>query len=147
MLLAVKGRGSVSSGEKVAQDLARDAAREQLKPMLETACSRLASVLYHSFNVAVEHQQSSAGLSRFRQTSSGGHSFFITVGISLEHTLGDLTSIFARFWSTLTRVVKVSHVYAHKVVRRMTPGHFLSEAKLASQHCHHGLTRLIKFWQ
>lgn len=62
MLLAVRGRGAVSSGEKVAQDLAKDAAREQLKPMLETACARLASVLYHSYNIAAEHQQGSAGL-------------------------------------------------------------------------------------
>lgn len=57
MLLAVKGRGAASSREKVAQDLARDAAREQLKPLLETACGRLASVLHRSFDIAVEQEQ------------------------------------------------------------------------------------------
>ena len=61
MLLAVKGRGAPSSGAKVAQDLARDAAREQLKPLLETACGRLASVLHRAFEIAVEQEQLNAG--------------------------------------------------------------------------------------
>jgi len=61
MLLAVRGRGGGGGGEKVAIDLARDAAREQLKPLMETACSRLASVLHRSFEIAVDAQQFSSG--------------------------------------------------------------------------------------
>ena len=57
MLLAVRGRSGGSSCKKVAQDLSRDAAREQLKPLLETACARLASVLVRSFDIAVEQEQ------------------------------------------------------------------------------------------
>lgn len=60
MLLAVRGRAGASSGDKVSLDLARDAAREQLKPLLETACARLASVLHRAFHIAVEQEQSTA---------------------------------------------------------------------------------------
>ena len=61
MLLAVRGRNGGSSCKKVAQDLSRDAAREQLKPLLETACARLASVLTRSFDIAVEQEQLTKG--------------------------------------------------------------------------------------
>ena len=61
MLLAVKGRSGGSSCKKVAQDLSRDAAREQLKPLLETACARLAAVLGRSFDIAVEQEQLTKG--------------------------------------------------------------------------------------
>ena len=57
MLLAVKGRNGGGSCKKVAQDLSRDAAREQLRPLLETACARLVSVLHRSFDIAVDQEQ------------------------------------------------------------------------------------------
>ena len=66
MLLAVKGRIGGSSCKKVAQDLSRDAAREQLKPLLETACARLASVLARSFDIAVEQEQLTKGEATFQ---------------------------------------------------------------------------------
>lgn len=56
MVLAARSRGSRDGYEKVAQDLARDAAREQLRPLLETACARLACVLHRCFDIATESQ-------------------------------------------------------------------------------------------
>ena len=62
MLLAVRARGgSGGSTEHVAHGLARDAAREQLRPLLDAACARLASVLHRAFDIAVEAQQLSKG--------------------------------------------------------------------------------------
>lgn len=56
-LLALRGRGVRDAGERVARDLARQAASEQLQPLLEAACGRLASVLHRAFDIAMEVQQ------------------------------------------------------------------------------------------
>lgn len=57
MLLASKGRGASGGPAHTAQDLARNIARELLGPLLETACSRLASLLRHAFDIAADSQQ------------------------------------------------------------------------------------------
>lgn len=56
VLLATKGRASGGAAH-TAQGLARSIARELLGPLLETACSRLASLLRHAFDIAAESQQ------------------------------------------------------------------------------------------
>ena len=56
VLLATKGRASGGEAH-TAQGLARSIARELLGPLLETACSRLASLLRHAFDIAAEIQQ------------------------------------------------------------------------------------------
>ena len=61
MVLAARSRGGRDGSEKVAQDLARDAAREQLQPLLETACARLAAVLRRCFDIATETQPPGKG--------------------------------------------------------------------------------------
>ena len=57
VLLASKGRGAAGGPAHTAQDLARSIARELLGPLLETACSRLASLLRHAFDIAADSQQ------------------------------------------------------------------------------------------
>lgn len=57
VLLASKGRGASGGPAHTAQDLARNIARELLGPLLETACSRLASLLRHAFDIAADSQQ------------------------------------------------------------------------------------------
>lgn len=57
VLLASKGRGASGGPAHTAQDLARTIARELLGPLLETACSRLASLLRHAFDIAADSQQ------------------------------------------------------------------------------------------
>ena len=57
VLLASKGRGASGGSAHTAQDLARSIARELLGPLLETACSRLASLLRHAFDIAADSQQ------------------------------------------------------------------------------------------
>ena len=56
VLLASKGRGASGDSVHTAQDLARSIARELLGPLLETACSRLASLLRHAFDIAADSQ-------------------------------------------------------------------------------------------
>lgn len=55
VLLASKGRATGGAAH-TAQGLARSIARELLGPLLETACSRLASLLRHAFDIAAESQ-------------------------------------------------------------------------------------------
>ena len=62
MLLAVKSRGGSDFGDRVAQNLARETAREQLQPLFATACSRLAAVLHRAFDIASELQALSPGM-------------------------------------------------------------------------------------
>ena len=57
VLLASKGRGASGGPAHTAQDLARSIARELLGPLLDTACSRLASLLRHTFDIAADSQQ------------------------------------------------------------------------------------------
>ena len=57
VLLASKGRGASGGSAHTAQDLARSIAKELLGPLLETACSRLASLLRHAFDIAADSQQ------------------------------------------------------------------------------------------
>ena len=56
-LLASKGRGAAGGPAHTAQDLSRSIARELLGPLLDTACSRLASLLRHAFDIAADSQQ------------------------------------------------------------------------------------------
>ena len=56
VLLASKGRATGGAAH-TAQGLARSIARELLGPLLQTACSRLASLLRHAFDIAAESQQ------------------------------------------------------------------------------------------
>jgi len=57
VLLASKGRGAAGGPAHTAQDLARSIARELLRPLLDTACCRLASLLRHAFDIAADSQQ------------------------------------------------------------------------------------------
>ena len=63
VLLASKGRGPAGGPAHTAQDLARSIARELLGPLLDTACSRLASLLRHTFDIAADSQQLLQGTS------------------------------------------------------------------------------------
>ena len=54
ILLAHRGRSRFGGGGQAAEEIARATAREYLGPLMDTACSRLASILNHLFNIAVE---------------------------------------------------------------------------------------------
>lgn len=60
MLLAYKGRngGGIS---KVAEELARSAARETLGPLLDMACTRLGAVVRRAYDIAAEQAQLQRG--------------------------------------------------------------------------------------
>lgn len=63
MLLAYKGRngGGVS---KVAEELARSAAREALGPLLDTAVMRLGAVVRKAYDIAADQAQTQRGVGR-----------------------------------------------------------------------------------
>lgn len=59
VLLARKGRDNVGGAARAAEDIARQAARELLGPILNAACARLAFVLRRTADVAAERAASS----------------------------------------------------------------------------------------
>lgn len=54
VLLARKGRDNLGGAARAAEDIARQAAREMLAPLLDAACGRLAFVLRRSVDAAAE---------------------------------------------------------------------------------------------
>lgn len=62
VLLALRVKGGPSEGaHRAAQDIARQAARDLLGPLLDTACARLGSVLRRAFDIAADVQTLAAG--------------------------------------------------------------------------------------
>ena len=62
VLLALRVKGCPSEGaHRAAQDIARQAARDLLGPLLDTACARLGSVLRRAFDIAADVQTLAAG--------------------------------------------------------------------------------------
>ena len=81
VLLALRVKGGPSEGaHRAAQDIARQAARDLLGPLLDTACARLGSVLRRAFDIAADVQTLAAGgcewalmCRRWRQVGVSGH--------------------------------------------------------------------------
>lgn len=63
VLLAHKVKGGSDGCHRASQDIARGAARELLGPLLDTACARLACVLRRAFDIAVDTQTLTQGMS------------------------------------------------------------------------------------
>ena len=60
LLLAYKGRSGGGTG-RVAEELARAAAREALSPLLDTACARLGAVVRRAYDIAADQAQLQRG--------------------------------------------------------------------------------------
>lgn len=60
VLLAYKGKNNLGGAARAAEDIARSTARELLKPLLETACARLAFVLRRALDIAADCAMRSA---------------------------------------------------------------------------------------
>lgn len=107
MLLARKGRDNVGGAARAAEDIARQAAREMLAPLLDAACARLAFVLRRSVDAAAE-RAARAGAGRellqpytaFHAALRAAHASFVAAleakarGL-LRHHLDAATSEFA----------------------------------------------------
>jgi hypothetical protein len=61
VLLAYKGKNNLGGAARAAEDIARSTARELLKPLLETACARLAFVLRRALDIAADCAMRSGG--------------------------------------------------------------------------------------
>lgn len=54
VLLAYKGRSGVGGSARAAEDIARSTAKELLRPLLHTACARLAFVMRRTLDIAAD---------------------------------------------------------------------------------------------
>ncbi|KIY98072.1 hypothetical protein MNEG_9891 [Monoraphidium neglectum] len=107
VLLARKGRDNLGGATRAAEDIARQAARELLSPLLDAACARLAFVLRRTVDAAAERaSRSGAGrellqpYTAFHATLRAAHASFVSrleakARELLRHHLDAATSEFA----------------------------------------------------
>ncbi|KAI8477346.1 MAG: P-loop containing nucleoside triphosphate hydrolase protein [Monoraphidium minutum] len=107
VLLARKGRDNLGGAARAAEDIARQAAREMLAPLLDAACARLAFVLRRSVDAAADRAgRSGAGrellqpYTAFHAALRAAHASFVSrleakARDLLRHHLDAATSEFA----------------------------------------------------
>jgi hypothetical protein len=149
VLLARKGRDTVGGAARAAEDIARQAARELLAPLLDAACARLAFVLRRAVDAAAE-RAGRGGIGReLLQPYTVRHPYFVAAcrlackyeGLLL-HTCPQLDELRCLLWhnSSITPQPPGPHPKAFHAALRSAHAAFVSrlESK-ARELLHHHL--------
>jgi hypothetical protein len=62
ILLAANGQGQAQAEARAAQDIAAAAAKQLIGPLLNAACTRLASIIRRCYDIAAELQQKTGNM-------------------------------------------------------------------------------------